>query len=190
MANDLDAASGTIHEAMREAFRRHAFWYLLQGILLVVSGILAIIYPLISALAVVVLLGWLLIFSGLIQAISLIGARRVPYYWPQLISSILAMLIGLLFLRDPEQGLVTISLLMIIFLMIEGVAKIVFAMTIRPMPQWGWVLASGILGVGLSLLLLANLPLSAIWLVGFMLGVQLISGGAALTSIAWLARNG
>jgi uncharacterized membrane protein HdeD (DUF308 family) len=73
--------------------------------------------------------------------------------------------------------------------MIEGVSKIVFALTIRPMAQWGWVLASGIIGVLLSVFLLAYLPITAIWLVGLMLGIQLISIGAALTSIAWQARK-
>lgn len=189
MVNNLDAAAEAFRTAMRETFRRHSLWYLIQGILLLVAGVLAIVYPLVSAVAVVVLLGWLLVFSGLIQGISLIGARHVPHYWLQLISAILAMLIGFLFLRDPAQGLVTITLLLVIFFMIEGVAKIVFGLTIRPMPQWGWVLGSGILGVLLSILLLVYLPITAVWLVGLMLGVQLISVGAAITSMAWQARR-
>lgn len=189
MASDLESASIIFRHAMREAFKRHSTWYLIQGGLLVVAGILAIIFPLMSAVAVVVLIGWLLIFSGVLQAISLLGARQVPHFWLQLISAILAMLIGFLFLREPGQGLVTITLLLIVFFMIEGVSKIVFALTIRPLPQWGWVLASGIVGVVLSILLLAFLQITAVWLVGLMLGVQLISVGAAIGSMAWQARK-
>ena len=66
-------------------------------------------YPVISSTAVVALLGWLLIISGVLQGLSLIGARRVPHFWLQLISVILAVLIGLLFLRDPAQGILTIG---------------------------------------------------------------------------------
>ena len=77
------------------------------------------------------------------QGLSLIGARHVPHFWLQLISVILAVLIGCLFLRDPAQGLMTIALLLIVFFMIEGISKVVFAPTIRPFPNWGWVLASG-----------------------------------------------
>jgi uncharacterized membrane protein HdeD (DUF308 family) len=69
------------------------------------------------------------------------------------------------------------------------VSKIVFALTIRPMPQWAWVLASGIVGVVLSVLLLAFLQLTAVWLVGLMLGIQLISVGAAIANMAWQARR-
>jgi uncharacterized membrane protein HdeD (DUF308 family) len=57
------------------------------------------------------------------------------------------------------------------------------------MAHWGWVLASGIVGVVLSILLLVYLPLTAIWLVGLLLGIQLISIGAAITSMALKARK-
>src|SRR6187200_1870119 len=141
---------------------------------------LAIIYPVISSAAVVVLLGWLLIISGVVQGFSLIGAGQVPHFWLQLISVILAILIGFLFLRDPAQGMVTIALLLIVFFMIEGISKVVFALTIRPFPNWLWVLASGLVGIFLSLILWASMPVTAVWLVGFMLGLNLISVGAAI----------
>ena len=189
MASDLEEASIIFRNAVRQAFKRHATWYLIQGVLLMAAGALAIIYPLISAIAVVVLTGWLLIASGVLQAISLLGARHAPHFWLQLISAILAILVGFLFLRDTGQGLVTITLLLIVFFMIEGVSKIVFALTIRPMPQWGWVLASGMVGVVLSVLLLAFIEVTAVWLVGLMLGIQLISIGAAIASMAWDARK-
>jgi short repeat uncharacterized protein DUF308 len=95
--------------------KRYSLWYLIQGILLIAAGVLAIIYPVLSSAAVIVLLGWLLIISGVVQGLSLIGARHVPHFYLQLISVILAVLIGCLFLRDPAQGLVTIALLLIVF---------------------------------------------------------------------------
>src|SRR3712207_2518853 len=79
------------------------------------------------------------------------------------------LLIGVLFLRDPAQGLLTITLLLIIFFMIEGISKVVFALTIRPFPNWGWVLASGLVGILLALILWANLPITALWLIGVLL---------------------
>jgi uncharacterized membrane protein HdeD (DUF308 family) len=71
----------------------------------------------------------------------------------------------------------------------EGIAKVVFALTIRPFPNWGWVLASGLVGIALSLLLWANMPVTAVWLVGLLLGIQLISVGAALAYLAWQVRQ-
>src|SRR5918993_573581 len=161
----------------------------IQGALLVGAGILAVIYPAISSAAVIVLLGWLLIISGVVQGLSLVGARHVPHFWLQLISVILAVLIGCLFLRDPAQGMMTIALLLIVFFMIEGISKVVFALTIRPFPNWGWVLASGLVGILLTLILWANLPVTALWLVGVLLGLQLISVGAAIAYLAWQVRQ-
>jgi uncharacterized membrane protein HdeD (DUF308 family) len=189
MAISLDAAAEVFREAMRAAVKRYSLWYLIEGLLLILAGILAIIYPVISSAAVIVLLGWLLIISGVLQGLSLLGARHVPHFWLQLISVILAMLIGFLFLRDPAQGMMTISLLLIVFFMMEGISKVVFALTIRPFPNWGWVLTSGLVGILLSLILWASLPVTAVWLIGFLLGINLISVGAAISYLAWQVRQ-
>lgn len=189
MSMSLDLAAEVFREAMRDTVKRYSFWYLVEGILLIVAGILAIIYPVISSTAVIVLLGWLLIASGVLQGLSLIGARQVPHFWLQLISVILAILIGFLFLRDPTQGLMTLALLLIIFFMMEGMSKVVFALTIRPFPNWGWVLASGLVGIVLALILWASLPVTAVWLIGVLLGINLISIGAAIAYLAWHIRN-
>jgi uncharacterized membrane protein HdeD (DUF308 family) len=189
MTMSLDSAAEVFRAAMRETVKRYSLWYLIQGALLVVAGVLAIIYPILSSVAVIIMLGWLLIISGVAQGISLVGARHVPHFWLQLISVILAFLIGFLFLRDPAQGLLTVTLLLIVFFMIEGISKIVFALTIRPFPYWGWVLASGLVGVLLSLVLWASLPVTALWLVGLLLGIQLISVGGALARLAWQVRR-
>ena len=190
MSISLEAAAQVFREAMRETVKRYSLWYLIQGVLLVVAGILAVIYPVLSSVAVVILLGWLLIVSGVLQGISLLGARHVPHFWLQLISVILAVLVGFLFLRDPEQGLLTITLLLIIFFMIEGISKVVFSLTIRPFPNWGWVLASGLVGMLLAAILWASLPVTALWLIGLLLGIELISVGAALAYLAWHVRRG
>ncbi len=189
MSISLQAAAEVFRDAMRETVKRYSLWYLVQGVLLVVAGVLAVIYPVVSSVAVVVLLGWLLIISGALQGIILIGAGHVPHFWLQLISVILALLVGFLFLRDPAQGLLTVTLLLIVFFMIEGISKVVFALTIKPFPNWGWVLASGIVGMLLSAILWASLPVTALWLIGLLLGIQLISVGAAIAHLAWQVRR-
>ncbi len=155
----LQAAAEAYREAMRQAVKRYSLWYLVQGLLLAAAGALAIVYPLISSAAVIVLLGWVLIVSGLVQGVSLIGARGVPHFWLQLVSVILAVLIGFLILRVPAQGLLTVAVLLIVFLMVEGFSKLVFSLTIRPFPNWIWVMGSGLVGIVLSLILLVTFPL-------------------------------
>lgn len=189
MAIPMDAAAAALREAMRETVKRYSLWYLIQGVLLVVAGVLALIYPFIASVTVVFLLGWILIISGVLQGIGLIGASNVPHYWLQLISAVLAILIGVLLLRSPDSGLLIMTVLLIVYFMVEGIAKVIFALSIRPFPNWGWVLGSGFVGILLALILWANMPLSSDWVLGLMLGVLLVCEGAALTYLAWHVRH-
>jgi uncharacterized membrane protein HdeD (DUF308 family) len=189
MAIPLDAAAAAMREAMRETVKRYSLWYLLQGALMVLAGVLALIYPLLASVAMVYLLAWILIISGLLQAIGLIGARDVPHYWLQLISVVLAIVIGLLLLNQPESGLLVMTVLLIVFFMVEGISKIIFALTIRPFPNWGWVLASGLVGIVLAVFLWANMPIASEWVLGILLGIMLVSEGAALAYLAWQVRT-
>jgi uncharacterized membrane protein HdeD (DUF308 family) len=185
----LESAAQVMREAMREAVKRHSLWYLVQSALMILGGILALFYPILSSFAVVLFLGWVLIISGIVQGISLIGAQNVPHFWLQLVSVVLSVIVGVLFLRHPGEGLLTLTLLLIVFFMVEGMSKIIFALTIRPFPNWGWVLVSGVIGILLSFYLWASLPVTAIWLLGVLLGIQLICEGVALGYLAWQVRQ-
>ena len=184
----LADASDALRVAMRDTVRRHSILYLIQGALMIIGGIVAILYPLFSTVALAIFIGWTLIIMGIAQGIGLIGATRVPHFWLQLISVVLAMIIGWLFIRNPAQGVETLALLMIVFLMIEGISKIVLSLTIRPLRRWGWLLGSGVIGVLLSAWLLSN-PAVGIVVLGLFFGITLIVEGAALAALAWEARR-
>jgi uncharacterized membrane protein HdeD (DUF308 family) len=81
-----ESAAQAMRDAMRETVRRHSLWYLIQGTLMVLAGLLALNYPVVSSVAAVLLLGWVLIISGVFRGISLIGAQHVPHFWLQLVS--------------------------------------------------------------------------------------------------------
>ena len=187
MTMSVEAAAQALREATRQTVRRYSTWYLIQGVLMVIAGIVALLYPFVSSVALVLFLGWILIISGIVQGISLIGAQNAPNFWLQLVSAVLSIIVGVLFLRRPGEGVVTLALLLIVFFMVEGFAKIVFSLTIRPLPNWGWVLASGIVGILLSFYLLANVTTTAVWLLGVLLGIQLSVKG--WLSARWRGRR-
>jgi uncharacterized membrane protein HdeD (DUF308 family) len=189
MTMSLEAAALAMREAMRETVKQHSLWYLIQGGLMVLAGILALVYPVASSFAAVFLLGCVLIVSGVVQGISLIDARAVPHFWLQLVSVVLSVIVGILLIRHRGAGLLAITLLLLVYFMVEGIAKVIFALTIRPFPNWGWVLASGIVGILLAFYLWASFPVTAIWLLGVLLGIQLICEGAALFYLAWQVRS-
>ena len=113
----------------------------------------------------------------------------MPHFWLQLVSVVLFILVGSLFLRNPGEGLLTLTLLLNVFFMVEGISKVIFALTMRPFPNWGWVLGSGIVGILLAFYLWASIAVSAVWVLGVLLGIELICEGAALGHLAWQARK-
>lgn len=189
MAVNLDAAAEIYRDSMRDSVKRHWLLHMIEAVVLIVAGLAAIVFPVFSSAFFVIMLGWLLIVSGVSQALGLFGAGKAPSFWLQLISVALGIIVGVLLLRHIGEGMLLISLLLIIFFMIEGVSKIVFALTIRPLTNWGWVLASGVLGVLLSGFLFASMPVTALWLIGLLLGIHLISVGASVGVVAWTARG-
>jgi len=111
-------------DVMREAVKKHSTWYLVQSALMILAGALALLFPSVPSTAVVFYVGWLLIISGVLQAIGLIDAHDVPHFWLQLLSVVLFMVVGLLILRlgnivgssilHPETGLLSLTLLFVL----------------------------------------------------------------------------
>jgi uncharacterized membrane protein HdeD (DUF308 family) len=81
------------------------------------------------------------------------------------------------------------TILLIVYFMVEGFSKVILALTIRPFPGWGWVLASGVIGILLAVCLWSNMPVTAAWMLGLLLGILLISEGLALTNLTRRVRT-
>lgn len=182
-------ANQIIKESVRESIRKRAFLFILQGFLLTLAGLCAILFPVFMGASVVILLGWLLIFSGLAQLISLLSARESPSFFMQLVSIVLYVVIGVLLLNNVGTGLVIVTMLMLVTFMVGGMARIVFALMIRPLPNWGWILGGGVVAVLCSFILFANLPSASAWLLGLLLGLNLLGFGLSEMYLAWQIRN-
>ena len=189
MAITVNEASAVLREAVRDTIRKRSLLVLIQGSVIIAAGVLALIFPAFMSTSLLVLLGWLLILSGIVQVISLFGATQVPYFWMQIITIALEVLVGFLLVNNPEAGLLTVTLLMLVLFLVGGVARTVFALMIRPMQDWLWVLASGLVAIACALVLFANLPETASWLLAVLLGIELIAVGGAQAFMAWRLRR-
>jgi uncharacterized membrane protein HdeD (DUF308 family) len=189
MAITVNQASGVLREAVRDTIRKRSLLFLIQGGIMVAAGVLALLYPLLAGAGFVILLGWVLILSAVVQAASLIGATQVPYFWLQLVTVALELIVGFLLVSNPEAGVVAVTFLMLLLFLVGGMARVVFALMIRPMPDWAWMLGGGIVSIACALILFTNLPQAAAWLLGLLLGVHLIAAGATQAYLAWRLRN-
>jgi uncharacterized membrane protein HdeD (DUF308 family) len=190
MSISVNEASAVLRQAVRETIRKRALLFLIQGGVMVVAGVLALLFPALMSTGFIELLGWLLVVSGVFQGVSHVGATKVPYFWMQLVSTVLQIVVGYLLIQNPGAGIIAFSLIMLVLFMVGGIARIVFALMIRPMLDWGWMLASGLVSVVCAFVLIVNLSQAAEWLLGLLLGIQLISEGGALGWLAWRIRRG
>jgi len=176
------AVSATIH--------KHWTLFLVEGILLTVLGVLAILLPAVASLAATLIFGWILLLSGGMGLVTTIRARHAPGFGWSLLSALIGLVAGVLLLARPVLGTVSLTAVLIAFLMAEGVVSIFYATEHRKgfSAGWGWMLASGLLDLVLAVILLAGLPGTAVWALGVLLGVNMIVGGAALISMALQAR--
>ncbi|MBV9569322.1 MAG: DUF308 domain-containing protein, partial [Hyphomicrobiales bacterium] len=135
-----------LRSAVSSSIQEHWVLFLIEGIILVILGLAAIIVPPIATLAVAIFLGWLFLVSGIVGLVTTFWMRQAPGFWWSLLSAVLAIVVGIVLVGWPVSGAISLTLVLIVFFIIEGVASIMFALEHRRelSGRWGWMLASGI----------------------------------------------
>ena len=180
-----------LQSEMRAAVHEHWKAFLIEGIVLAVLGLAAMIAPLIASLAFTIFLGWMFLISGLAGLAMTFWARQMPGFWWSLISAVLAIGAGLILLTRPAQGVLTLTIVIGAYFLAEGVATIMYALEHRRelSERWSWMLFSGILDILISAMIITGLPGSADWAIGLLVGINLVFGGASLIGMALAARQ-
>ena len=171
-----------------EALSRNWGWLLALGILMIILGVFAIGTPVVATIAFQVMLGWLLVIGGIAEAIHAFMAQNWRGFLFELLSAILYVVVGGLLLFNPLLGAAALTLLLAVFLVVEGIFKIVMALRVRDHRGWGWLLASGILSLILGAMIWAQWPASGLWVIGLLVGIQLLFTGWSLVMLALAAR--
>ncbi len=179
-----------LQQAVAQTVHEHWKLFLFEGIVLVVLGVLAVLIPQLATLTVAILIGWLFLIGGVVGLITTFMAKRAPGFWWSLLSAILGIAAGLVLLIWPVSGAVSLTLLLIVFFVIEGVVSIMYAVEHKKelSGRWGWMMASGIIDLVLAGMIFAGLPSTAAWAIGLLVGINLVFGGAAMIGMALHAR--
>jgi uncharacterized membrane protein HdeD (DUF308 family) len=177
---------------MIAAVRAHWKAFLVEGILLALLGLGAIVIPPLASLAVTIFLGWIFLVSGIAGLVLTFWARQMPGFWWSLISAVLAIGTGIILLLRPVQGTLTLTIVVGAYFLAEGVATIMYALEHRRelSGRWSWMLVAGLMDIVISFFIIAGLPGSALWAIGLLVGINLLIGGTALVGMALAARNG
>jgi uncharacterized membrane protein HdeD (DUF308 family) len=184
---DLDKIRSSVTRSL------HAHWrlFLAEGIVLLVLGLLAIVVPQIATIAVAVFIGWILLVSGAVGLLATFRMRTAPGFWWSLISAILGIVAGILLFRSPVSGALSLTVILTVFLIIEGIVSILFALEHKRelSGRWGAMLFSGLVDLFLAGIIIEGLPGTAAWAIGLLIGVNLVFGGTALIAMALHARD-
>ena len=171
----------------------HAHWklFLVEGIILMILGLASVMLPLIATIAIALVVGWVFLLSGIVGLIATLRMRGAPGFWWSLYSGILGVAAGIVLLRWPLGGAFSLTVILTVFLALEGIVSIMFALDHKRelSGRWAMMLISGVVDLILAGVIGAGLPGTAAWAIGLLVGVNMIFGGSALIAMALHARG-
>jgi uncharacterized membrane protein HdeD (DUF308 family) len=168
---------------------RHKWgWLLALGIVMVILGTTALIVTPAATLASVLILSWLLVFSGVAEVIYAFRIHKWGGLFLHLISGLLGIFVGLLAVTHPVAGALVWTLLFASFLTVIGLFRLIAAVSLK-FPNWGWAVFDGVVTLGLGVLLWAEWPWSGLWFLGVALGVSLLLRGWSYVMFAFAIRS-
>ena len=166
-------------------------WLTVEGVLLILLGIAALVMPLLAGLAATLVFAWILILTGLIGLVSAFAGRAHAHLGWSLASAVIALVIGVVLLVYPLAGAVALTTVIGVYLLLDGIALIGLALDHRKRGggPWGWLLASGVIDLLLAALLVFMSAVGSAVLIGVLVGLSLIFAGIALLLVHRMAAS-
>lgn len=152
------------------------FWL---GLAMAVIGVVALVYPVVSTLAVTLFIGWVLIFTGAVTAIGAFSLQGTGPFFGALLLGLLSIALGVFFVFNPAAGAVSLTLALGALFAVQAAYEVVFAFEMRPNRGWGAMLVSGVASGVVSAVILTGWPGVSLIALGVLFGVNFISTGLA-----------
>jgi uncharacterized membrane protein HdeD (DUF308 family) len=172
-----------------EIVRHASTLSILWGVLLLVFGMFAVGSPFIAAIAVSVAVAWLIILAGVVHLMLAFHAHRAGRLVWKLLVGVAYVLFGVYLILHPVLGVASLTLVLAILFLIEGILDVVLFFKMRPMQGAIWVLVDGIITLLLGLMIYLQWPSSSLWAVGVLVGVSMIISGATRIMLSLAVRK-
>jgi uncharacterized membrane protein HdeD (DUF308 family) len=161
----------------------------MEGIIIVILGLLAILLPRVVTLGIGMLLGLILLVAGFLKFVRAMKFRGMSGFGVSLVGALLLEVAGLLLLVNPWEGAAVLTLILVFLFLFEGVGELGFAFQYRSLSARSWIVASGVASLVIALLLLFSWPHSAAWAIGLLVGINLLFTGAWLLAVSSMLRR-
>ena len=173
-----------MQQKMLDYLQKHWKFFFAEGIFFIILGTIAIILPQVFTIGIAIFIGWLLLFGGLIQIARAASFFAMPGFSLWFFIGFLQVVIGYLLVADPVKGALTLTMLMTLYFAMEGLAKISLAYMIRPLAKWGWLFFSGFTALCLAIVVWVGWPGTAQWILGLLLGINMVFLGWSMVKIS------
>jgi uncharacterized membrane protein HdeD (DUF308 family) len=158
-------------------------WFLALGILLILLGMSCLAFNVGATFATVTVFGWVLLTSGVLALIHSFRTGTWSGFLLYLLSAIFRGVTGYLLIRYPVLGAETLTIVLASLFIVGGMFRSIGSGVMK-LPRWGWAVFSGVISIVLGVMLLAQMPISGIWFIGFAIGVDLVFDGVAMIGFA------
>ena len=173
-----------------EEAKKSATTLIALGIVEVIAGVFAITSPLIAGITVIILVGMMLVVCGITRLIGVFKAGSFGAGLPAFLSGVFAVAVGAYMVFRPGIGLTGLTLVLAVYLFVDGVTRVALGFKMKPAKGWGTTMFGGVAGIFIGFLIWRQWPLSGAWLVGTLMGVHLLITGWTVTGIGFAARKG
>lgn len=171
-----------------EELRKKWGWFLGLGALLIVVGTIALGSAFLMTVFSMVLLGWLMICGGVLEAVHAFSCKKWSGFFIDLLAGLLYVVVGFMIVANPAASAEVLTLLIAVFLIFGGIFRVVLAISVQ-YQNWGWLLFHGIISVVLGVLIWRQWPYSGLWVIGMFVGIDMIFNGWTLVMLALAAKN-
>jgi uncharacterized membrane protein HdeD (DUF308 family) len=172
-----------------EAVKKGGGRLVIFGILMLVFGLLSVAAPLLTGMSISMLVGIIMLMAGMTR---MIWAFKAPSIGKGILCFLLGGLTfvaGGLMLARPLFAVMSLTILLVAYFMVDGLSEILSAFEARPARGWGWMLLGGVVSLLLGLMIWRQFPLSGAWAIGVLVGVHLILAGWAMIGLGAVARG-
>jgi len=172
-----------------EIVRKTSGWSIAWGVFLIIFGLLAIGSPFVAAVAVNVVIAWLIVLAGVVHLVLAFHAHGAGSMIWKLLVGIAYLCFGAYLIMHPVLGVASLTLLLASLFLIEGILEVVLFFKMRPLKGANWMLADGIITLLLGLLIYMQWPSSSAWAIGTLVGVSMIISGVARVAMSLAVRR-
>ena len=172
-------------DLVRQASTASILW----GVLLIIFGLVAVGSPFLAAVAVNVLIAWLIILSGAVHIMLAFRAHGSSSLLWKLLVGLAYVFFGGYLLLHPVLAVASLTLILASLFLIEGILNVVLFFRIRSMRGSSWILVDGIITLALGAMIYAQWPSSSAWAIGTLVGISMIISGISRVMLSFAVRK-